>query len=286
MGGMGFIEVAKLISDEEVSFEFLCGRLGGFCCPGCGCRDFYVMSRRRFRCGKCRDDFRPLGGTWFSCLNLSCSQWLSLVKLFELSVSARKAAEQLSISYNTALRAFDVIRVAIACELAEDDKVLKGEIEADEAYFGGKRRGKRGRGSRNKNIVFGILERNNRVSVSIVRDASAETLMAETVKKVRRGSVVYTDRWKGYDALVFCGYKHLSIEHGKQFSNGKVYINGIEGFWSFAKERMMKYRGVSKDKFLYYIKEMEWRYNNRGKDLFSLLVDYMITKKTLGAELN
>ena len=48
----------------------------------------------------------------------------------------------------------------------------------------------------------------------------------------------------------------------------------------------MAAHGISKDKFLYCIKEMEWRYNNRGKDLFSLLVDYMITKKTLGAELN
>jgi len=285
MAGMDFIGLAKIVSDEDRSFKFLCGRLGGLCCPGCGCMDFYVMGRRRFRCKKCRKDFRPLGGTWFSSLNLSCSQWLSLVKLFELSVSARKAAEQLSISYNTALRGFDVIRMAIACELAGDDNVLKGEIEADEAYFGGKRKGKRGRGSRNKNIVFGILERNNRVSVSIVRDVSAESLMRETVKKVRRGSIVYTDRWRGYDALMFYGYKHLNIDHAHRFRQGRVYINGIEGFWSFAKERMTKYHGVSKDKFLYYIKEMEWRYNNRDKDLFNLLIDYMTTKKTPGAEL-
>ena len=128
MAGMDFIGLAKIVSDEDLSFKFLCGRLGGLCCPDCGGRDFYVMSRRRFRCKKCRGDFRPLAATWFSCLNLSCSQWLSMVKLFELSVSAKKAAEQLSISYNTALRGFDVIRRAIVNELAGDDKVLKGGV--------------------------------------------------------------------------------------------------------------------------------------------------------------
>ena len=150
------------------------------------------------------------------------------------------------------------------------------EIEADESYFGGRRKGKRGRGSGSKTIVFGILERDNRVSVSILEDVSAKTLVEETVKKVRRGSIVYTDRWRGYSSLMFCGYKHLSIDHEYSFKSGKVYINGIEGFWSFAKERLIKYHGISKEKFLYYIKEMEWRYNNRNKELYGLLINYML----------
>ena len=44
----------------------------------------------------------------------------------------------------------------------------------------------------------------------------------------------------------------------------------------FAKENMAKYPGVSPGKFLLYIKEMEWRYNNRNKDLFDLLLRYML----------
>jgi transposase len=105
---------------------------------------------------------------------------------------------------------------------------------------------------------------------------SAESLMTETVKRVRRGSIVYTDKWRGYDSLMFCGYKHLNIDHRYKFKQGKVYINGIEGFWSFAKERLIKHHGISRQKFLFYIKEMEWRYNNRGKDLFEILVDLML----------
>jgi transposase len=106
------------------------------------------------------------------------------------------------------------LRGVILRELSRSDDVLRGEIEADESYFGGKRKGKRGRGAGGKMIVFGILERGGKVSVKIVKDVSSETLIQETVTKVRRGSIVYTDKWKGYDSLMFCGYRHLNIDHG------------------------------------------------------------------------
>ena len=209
-------------------------------------------------------------------LRISPSQWISLIKLFELSVSARKAAMDVALSYKTSLKAYDILRRVIVEDLARTDSPLKGELEADESYFGGRRKGKRGRGAGHKTIVFGILERRGKVSVSIVNDVKAESLMNETVKKVRRGSIVYTDKWRGYDSLMFCGYRHLNIDHRYKFKQGKVYINGIEGFWSFAKERLMKHHGISKEKFLFYIKEMEWRYNNREKDLFAELIELML----------
>ena len=90
---------------------------------------------------------------------------------------------------------------------------------------------------------------------------------------------MYTGKWKGYDSLIFNGYKHFSIDHNKIFGKGDVYINGIERFWRFAKENMAKHHGVSPNKFILYIKEMEWRYNNRDDDTFSLLVDYMFRGK-------
>ena len=132
--------------------------------------------------------------------------------------------------------------------------------------------------------IYSLNDEEFGVSVSIVQDVSAESLMTETVKRVRRGSIVYTDKWRGYDSLMFCGYKHLNIDHRYKFKQGKVYINGIEGFWSFAKERLIKHHGISRQKFLYYIKEMEWRYNNRGKDLFEYLVDLMLDETVLVVE--
>ena len=91
-----------------------------------------------------------------------------------------------------------------------------------------------------------------------------------------RGSIVYTDRYRGrYDALIFCVYRHVKIDHKKCFARGKVYINGVEAFWSFAKERLIKFHGISKEKFPLYLKEMEFRYNNRNKPLLPVLVQYL-----------
>ncbi len=55
-----------------------------------------------------------------------------------------------------------------------------------------------------------------------------------------------------------------------------MYINCVEGFWSFTNERLIKHHGISKEKFPIYIKEMEWRYNHKEEDLFDLLVIYLL----------
>jgi transposase len=68
--------------------------------------------------------------------------------------------------------------------------------------------------------------------VPVVADFTAATLLKLTVKKARRGAIVYTDKFKSYDSLMFCGFRHLKVDHQKYFSSGKVYINGLEGFWS------------------------------------------------------
>ena len=76
--------------------------------------------------------------------------------------------------------------------------------------------------------------------VEVSRDVGAEATLNLAVKTVRRDSIVYRDRFRSYEALMFCGYRHLRIDHRKRFSRGKVYINGLEGFWSFAKEWIIK----------------------------------------------
>jgi transposase len=160
--------------------------------------------------------------------------------LFEFEVSANKIASQLALPYNTVHRAVMILRHAILCNADDAETLLGGEVELDESYFGGRRKGNRGRGAAGKVPVFGILERNGTVKVEIVPNVRAETILGITVKAVRRGSVVYTDRYQVYDSLMFRGYRHLSVDHKKHFSKGKVYINGLEGFWSWAKERLTK----------------------------------------------
>jgi transposase len=240
-------------------------------CAHCRSYKTYRIRDKKYRCPRCGYTFHDFSNRWLNRLKISPKTWLWILKLFELEVSARKIAKQVGISYPTALKAVNMIRTAIVAQTPEADELLQGEIEMDETYFGGRRKGKRGRGAFNKVPVFGILERKGVVKVSVVSDVTAESLLNMTVRMVRRGSIVYTDKFRSYDALMFCGYRHLRIDHGKRFSRGKVYINGLEGFWSFAKERLAKFHGVSKEKFPLYLKEMEFRYNNRRDNIFNML---------------
>jgi len=268
----------KLIGDENRARKYLLGK----CfknhqrfCPRCRQRKLYRLADGRHRCARCNYSFREFSGRWINSGRLSGVQWLWIIKLFELEVSVRKMALQLGLCYRSVYAAVSAIRMAVLSHAEDAGSLLGGEIELDEAYFGGRRKGNRGRGSAGKVPVFGILERDGQVHVSVVPDVSAATLLKLTVKKVRRGSVVYTDRFGSYDSLMFCGYRHLKVDHQKHFSSGRVYINGLEGFWSWAKERLMKHHGVSKHRFPLYLKELEFRYNHRTEDLFDLIANYL-----------
>lgn len=267
-----FESLCKTENKARLYFKKFCWKNSHVFCTTCRSYKVYRIAGKKYRCKRCGYKFHDFSGRWLNKLNISFKNWLWIIKLFELEVSARKIAQQVQLSYPTVLKAVTIIRLAIAANAPDAQDLFDGEIELDESYFGGKRKGKRGRGAHNKVPVFGILERNGTVLVEVVKDVTAESLLSMTVKTVRRGSIVYTDKFRSYNALMFCGYKHLRVDHKKRFSTGKVYINGLEGFWSYAKERFMKFHGVSKEKFPFYLKEMEFRYNNRHNDIFTLLV--------------
>lgn len=243
-------------------------------CTRCRGYRLKAVAPGRYRCRRCRYTFGEFHGRWLNQLRISKRDWLYLLKCFELELSARRAAREIGVSYPTVLRGYHIIRRAILAHQVRRPMV-QGVVEADDSYFGGRRKGKRGRGAAGKVPVFGLVERGGRVSVEAVPDVTAETVLGLTVKKVRRGSIVYTDRFKSYDALMFCGYRHLKIDHATHFAHGKVYINTLEGFWAYAKERLIKFHGVSKTYFPLYLKEMEFRYNYRHKNIFALLAKYV-----------
>jgi transposase len=268
----------SLISSEKAARRYLVAK----CwvnrirhCPRCGSRKYYLLRVEKRRCKRCDYTYHDFTGRWINTGSLTCGQWLRIIKLFELELSTRKIAQQLRLAYNTAYKAVNTVRASILAHAEDAGQLLSGEIELDESYFGGRRKGRRGRGAAGKIPVFGILERDGVVSVQVVSDVRAETLLLLTVNKVRRGSVVYTDRFGSYDSLIFCGYRHLQVDHQTRFSRGRVYINGLEGFWSFAKERLMKHHGISPRRFPLYLKEMEFRYNHRNQDFYEILVKYL-----------
>jgi transposase len=263
-----------LVKTENTARRFLakaCWKNYRRFCSRCRSLQIYRIGGRRFRCKRCGYTFHDFTGRWINTVKISARDWLWIIKLFELELSARKIAAQVGLSYPTVLKAVTVIRKSIVATTPDGAALLSGEIEMDEAYFGGRRKGKRGRGAHNKVPVFGILERKGVVKVEVVNNVTADTLLNLAVKTVRRGSIVYTDKFKSYDSLMFCGYRHIKIDHKKLFASGKVYINGVEGFWSFAKERIIKFHGISQEKFPLYLKEMEFRYNNRHNSIFNLM---------------
>ncbi len=268
----------KLVKNENSAYKYLskkCRKNGHRFCPRCNQRKLYKLRDDRRRCSRCKYTFHDFSGRWINHGRFTCIQWLSLIKLFELEQSVRKIAEQMGLSYNTAYNGIQTIRYSILVHAQDAAELLSGEIELDESYFGGRRKGNRGRGAAGKVPVFGILERQGKVMVTVVPDVSADTLIGLTVKTVRRGSIVYTDKFRSYNSLMFCGYRHLKVDHNKRFSSGKVYINGLEGFWSWAKERIIKHHGISKEKFPLYLKELEFRYNHRHTDIFENVADYL-----------
>jgi len=194
---------------------------------------------------------------------LSWSKQLRLIEHFVSGSTARCASRLVGVNKSTGAYYFHRLREIIALELeAEADDVFGGVIEVDESYFGGRRKGKRGRGSAGKIPVFGLLKRGGRVYTKIIPNAASATLMPIIKRKVVPDSIVYSDCWRGYNVLDVSEFKHFRINHSKLFADKHNHINGIENFWSQAKRHMRRFNGVPKVHFGLYLKECEWRFNN------------------------
>jgi transposase-like protein len=193
---------------------------------------------------------------------------------FAIDVEATKIAKFTGLNRNTVNRLAGLIRQRMA-EDCERQSPFGGEVEVDESYFGPRRvRGKRGRGASGKTIVFGVFKRNGKVYTEIVPDPRKRTLQAIIRGRVDVGSVIHSDGWRGYDGLVDVGYeKHFRVHHGKsEFVRGRSHINGIEAFWSFAKVRLHRLKGIQKQTFHLHLKECEWRFNHRHENLYTVLL--------------
>jgi transposase len=80
-------------------------------------------------------------------------------------------------------------------------------------------------------------------------------------KKIIPDSIVYSDCWRGCNALDTSEFKHYLINHSKLFADRQNHTNGIENFWNQAKRHLRKFNGVPKDNFGLFLKECEWRFN-------------------------
>jgi transposase len=265
-----------LISSEVKAKKYLlakCFKNHQRFCPRCNSRTLYKLSDERYRCSRCEYTFHDFSGRWINEGRLTFVQWLSLIKLFELEISVQKMSQQMGLSYRAVYKAVRTIRLSILSHAKDAERLLGGGTNGSRPD--GRNNVEKGRGAAGTVPVFGIMERNGVVQVTVVSDMTAETLLDLPVKKVRRGSVVYTDKFESYDSLMFCGFRHPAVDHKKRFTSGKVYIDGLEGFWSWAKERLIKHNGVSKEHFPLYLKGLEFKYNNRNSDIFDRVAEYL-----------
>lgn len=233
-------------------------------------------------CWECHEATKPSSGRQRQCPRcrrkwsyVQAQQQWGLLRAFVLQASANHAAKTVGVSYPTAYAAFMRFREVLADLAEQEGRKLLGEIEVDESYFGGRRKGRRGRGAAGKVAVFGLLERHSRVCAIVVPNCTKETLMDKIRGHAVKGAVFYTDQFTSYSDLQSFG-KHLPINHQEVFAKGHCHINGIEGFWSYAKQLFLKCHGVDPENFPVYLKEYEFRFNHRKDDLSGILYQELI----------
>lgn len=218
-----------------------------------------------------------------------------LLEGFTLDLTATQAGKMAKVNRNTANYYFSHFRAEIM-EACKYPPRLSGEVEMDQAFFGARKRrkysskGKLLEGStENKVMVFGIVQRKGDVYTRIIKRAdkrilipiihmvvdpisrSVVTVSKKTKRRKKEKTIIYTDSWRSYNRLVDSGYKHIAINHSEKYSDKKGgHINTIENFWSVAKRRLTKFNGIDRGNFPMYLKECEFRYNNR-KDLSKAL---------------
>jgi len=177
-----------------------------------------------------------------------------LMEHFVSGATALRAARLCHVNRKTAAYFFHRLREIITLELAaESEARFVDEIEVDASYLEGHRKGRRGRGAAGKVPVFGLLKRGGKVYAKMIPDASSRTLMPIIERKVVPDSIVYSDSWKGYNALDVAGFSHARINHSKCFAEGRNHINGIENFWNQAKRHLRSFNGVPRAQFGLYL---------------------------------
>jgi transposase-like protein len=247
-------------------------------CPSCGVigTKFYrVTGRKCYACEWCGYQLHPLAQTIFHKSSTSLRDWFYAIYLFSVGkngVSAKEIERHLGVTYKTAHRMARQIR-----SLMSDDSPIGGkgkEVEIDETYIGGVKKGKPHLRYTNKSIVFGAVERDGRIRAKVVPTNGVKVLMPEVRHTIRRHSTVYSDELRAYVKMPKI-YSHTSINHSKlEWARGKAHTNTIEGFWSQLKRSISgTYHAVSPKYLQLYVDEFAFRYSYRGVAVYPVLLE-------------
>lgn len=241
----------------------------GAVCEECGKQDrFHAVTDRKSYACQCGHQISPTAGTIFHKSPTPLKSWFFAMFLMTASkngVAAKELERQLGVTYKCAWRMAHQIRQL----MKQNRNVLKGVIEADETYWGGKRPGKRGRGAAGKTPIIGVMERGGDVVAKTAENVKAKTLMPHILNNVEPGSTIHTDELPSYAKLPNFGFTHETVNHGrKEFVRAEVHTNSIEGFWSQLKRSIHgTFHHVSAKHLQKYVNEFAYRYNRRKSEL-------------------
>jgi transposase-like protein len=241
----------------------------GVQCPRCESKSVSrIKERNQFDCNSCRYQFSVTAGTIMHDSHLPLWKWFLAIYLIVESkkgISAKQLQRMLDTSYKTSWYLCHRIRDAMG---DGDEPTLRGIIEADETWHGGKRHG-RGMGpynSGNKKVIIGAVERGGQVRLRLAAGRDRGTLHRFLHEVVDEDAIgIYTDDWVGYVGIADENTFHQVVNHAsKEWVRGDVHSNTIESVWSLFKRSVIgSYHQVSVKHLPAYLDELEWRYNNR-----------------------
>ncbi len=247
-------------------------------CVQCGVerKHYRVTGRTSFACPACGNHLYPLAGTIFHKSTTSLRTWFYVIRLMastRVGVSAKQIQRETGVTYKTAWRMMKQVR-----QLMAEKITLEGQVEADEAEFGGSDANKpihlRGKA---KTIVLGMVERGGRVVTEIVPNSTALALAPNVRHLVEKGSTIITDRNPSYNTVSEGRkYAHLTVNHSRGYVDGYAHTNTIDGFWSLVKRGIKGvYYQVGLPYLQSYLNEYAFRYNRRKvmRPMFSLLAE-------------
>lgn len=266
----------------------------GVRCPRCeGEKHQYDSKRFAWDCQTCGYQFTVLAGTIFQDSKLPLRKWFVAVYLMcesKKGMSSSQLGRTVGVSYKTAWFLTHRIRGAMGSVVLEQ---LKGIIEADETFVGGKVRfpGRPGFTGQqpgynsfvNKTTVLGAVERGGDVRFRVAGNRSARTIKAFIEDEVSDAAqAVYTDDYMVYRHIGIAdgGTRHETVNHSaKEYVRGDVHTNGIESVWSLLKRSIVgSYHQLSVKHLDAYLAELQWRFNNRENDrLFPDTLRLMVT---------
>jgi transposase-like protein len=273
--------------DAEMAREFLEKQRwpNGPVCPHCDCTTAYKLTPKPgskkpvrpgvYKCKQCEQQFTVTVNTIFEDSHIPLNKWLLAIHLLCASkkgMSAHQMHRMLGVTYKSAW--FMAHRIRYMMSQPSFTNKLKGVIEADETYVGGKRRNEGGAGRADvyshKQKVFALVKRGGDVRSFHVQRVTAENLVGILSKQVHRSGTIMTDNFASYDGLGVRFGGHHTVNHSKGEYSRKVrgvatiHTNTIEGVFSILKRGLTGvYHQVGSHHLHRYLSEFDFRYNAR-----------------------